>query len=275
MVGCHVMMKQHRIEMVAYNAQTSTQRLKSMLRCNHSDVNLARTVAMEVLKESTALSAFTCFPKLAPEIRSKIWRLVVLKPRILELELDAEDRVWQMPTPSSRIIPQTLHASHESRQEALKIYDRLSFGPWINLFADTIYVRTYTSNSSNDDFDFQSKFLELLGIDPIFKQLRFLALWTDMWSKDDHPHYRYKVLEALPKLTELSIIWNDNGISPDYSYWKGSEVIFEDFEGSIMSNTESRNRARETRLGPQSSKHYLLHDLPKFKFPNVRRDRPA
>jgi hypothetical protein len=41
---------------------------------------------MEVPEEPTTLLIFTCFPRLAPEIRLEIWCLAVLEPRILELE---------------------------------------------------------------------------------------------------------------------------------------------------------------------------------------------
>jgi hypothetical protein len=59
---------------------------------------------MEVPEEPTTLSTFTCFPRLAPEIRLKIWCFTVLAPRILELEF-LDDGRWHSPTPCSAIIP--------------------------------------------------------------------------------------------------------------------------------------------------------------------------
>lgn len=88
------------------------------------------------------LSQHSLAPRLAPEIRLEIWHLAVLEPRILELEL-LEDGQWHSSTPCSAIIPSNPHACHESRQEALKTYQRLSFGVWsrsISSISDTFSI---------------------------------------------------------------------------------------------------------------------------------------
>jgi hypothetical protein len=105
-----------------------------------------KQLAMEVLEEPTTLSTSTCFPRLDPEIRLKIWCLTVR---------------WHLPTPYSAIIPATLHACRKSRQEALKTYQRLSFGVWINFSVDIIYMRLFLDYNGTG-VDFERKFLELL-----------------------------------------------------------------------------------------------------------------
>jgi hypothetical protein len=124
---------------------------------------------MEVPEERITLSTFTCFPRLAPEIRLKIWCLAVLEPRILELEFLDEGR-WHSPTPYSAITPASLHVCRESRQEALKTYQRLSFGVWINFSVDIIYVRLFLDHNRTG-IQFEREFLELLQSDPAFKKL--------------------------------------------------------------------------------------------------------
>jgi hypothetical protein len=76
---------------------------------------------------------------------------------------------------------------------------------------DIIYKRHFL-NHSGVDIDYKREFLELLQTEPVFKKLRFLALWS--------------------KLVELSIVSNGEGLSPDEEgvglIWnEGSEVIFE------------------------------------------------
>jgi hypothetical protein len=161
---------------------------------------------------------------------------------------------------------------------------------WINFSVDIIYVRLFLDHDGTG-VDFERKFLELLQSDPAFKKLQFLALWSDTWHEFIFTNNRYMVLEPLPELVELSIISDDDGLSPDqegggFNYWnEGSEVIFEDLpEYSALSDKEKARRDSEREYGPQAGwiaedpypdRHYLSHDPPEFKFRTVRRDRPA
>jgi hypothetical protein len=97
---------------------------------DHGEVPEAQAVASE---EAPTLINFHKFSDLAPEIRLKIWKVVCLEPRMVD--------VWQvekdinMPYPhcgtfqykSHCPIPAVLHISHESRYEGLKYYT-LGFG---------------------------------------------------------------------------------------------------------------------------------------------------
>jgi hypothetical protein len=251
--------------------------------------NGSKGVALQTPQQPTSPSMFTYFAKLAPEIRLVIWRLAVLEPRILELELLGHGR-WKSPTPSSSIVPSILQTCNESRQEALKTYHQLGVGVWINFSIDTIYVRIY-QNHIRADITLGEEFLGLLQTNPLLKRLRSLALWSDTWHEYIHTRNRYMVLEALPELVELSIIDSDDGLSPDkegigFDYWsEGSEVTFEEFpEYGKLSGDERVTQDSERRYGPQAGwlaedpypdRHYLSYDPPEFKFRTARRAQPA
>lgn len=130
--------------------------------------NVSEGVALQTPPHPTSPSTFNCFARLAPDIRLMIWRLTVLEPRILELELLGHGR-WHSPTPSSSIVPSIRHTCYESRQEGLATYERLSFGAWINFSMDTIYVRLY-QNYSQADITLGEEFLELLQATPMHRR---------------------------------------------------------------------------------------------------------
>ncbi len=123
---------------------------------------------------------FTSFVKLAPEPRLTIWGYAALEPRILELECwVVDDGIgWHSPNPSSAISV-ILHACHESREEARRIYHQLSFGLWVNFSADTLLFRL----QAEMEFDAEEELLKLIETDPLFQRLRILALWTDSWHE--------------------------------------------------------------------------------------------
>lgn len=218
-----------------------------------------------------------------------IWRLTILEPRILELELLGHEQ-WHLPTPSSAIVPSSLRTSHESRQEALKTYQRLGFGVWINFSMDTIYLRM-CQNNSRVDITVGGEFSDLLQTDPMYEQVRFLALWSDTWHDYIHTHNRYMVLEALPELVELSIIDSDGGLSPDnkdteFNCWnEGGEVIFEDHSDyrNLSFDEERVTLDSERSYEPQAGwiaedlypdRYYLSQDPPEFKFRRAQRHQP-
>jgi hypothetical protein len=71
---------------------------------------------------------FTLFPKLPPELRTKIWDEVCLEPRIVGVEVkDYHDSKWVsdyafLPRTSA---PAVLHACTEARKHGLKYYTRV------------------------------------------------------------------------------------------------------------------------------------------------------
>ncbi|KAI9875090.1 MAG: hypothetical protein M1830_008884 [Pleopsidium flavum] len=243
-------------------------------------------------------STFTCFPRLAAELRLKIWSFTVLEPRILELErrtlADGTTR-WHSPTPSGAIVPSTLYACHESREEARKLYHQLSFGVWMNFLVDTLYVRLPSETNLNFEeelLNFQEWLLALIQTDASLKGLRFLALWSDTWHKIYLMGSRFKLLQALPELFELTIITDDDGLSRrEYPMWwnEGTEISFVDSPDYHTLSTEGKRRQDDMRdwkyQGHLDSNHWvvdhnwpeetLTHNPPNFMFRTVRRDRKA
>ncbi|KAF7916972.1 uncharacterized protein EAE98_010403 [Botrytis deweyae] len=71
------------------------------------------------------LDTFTCFPRLAPELRLKIWRIMAFMPRVVVLQERtvhnaAQKRSVCMQTTNTAA--KVLQINHESRKEALKFH---------------------------------------------------------------------------------------------------------------------------------------------------------
>ncbi|KAI9644259.1 hypothetical protein NHQ30_007614 [Ciborinia camelliae] len=79
------------------------------------------------MSNSRKLETFTCFPRLAPEIRLKIWRMIAFTPRVVAVN---EQTICNAGAISSITIQTTsaaakvLQINHESRAETLKFYKR-------------------------------------------------------------------------------------------------------------------------------------------------------
>ncbi|KAH8664992.1 hypothetical protein BGZ60DRAFT_565176 [Tricladium varicosporioides] len=83
------------------------------------------------------LTSFTIFPNFPTEIRLKIWKLVTLVPRVVEIFCDGRAAPGFSKFPSRTAVPAILHGNQESRNEGLKVYTQLpSFGNW-DLYGET------------------------------------------------------------------------------------------------------------------------------------------
>jgi hypothetical protein len=98
---------------------------------------------------STFLSTFTLFPKLAPELRSMIWKYAASAPRSVRLftidgTLGTTDPSQTLKVTGQSKHPGIVHVCSESREAAMKIYERCSVTVISNvdglLDRDTIYV---------------------------------------------------------------------------------------------------------------------------------------
>ncbi|MCJ1480538.1 hypothetical protein MMC06_000693, partial [Schaereria dolodes] len=116
---------------------------------------------------------------------------------------------WHSPTSSSAITPLTLLTCLESRAQARRAYRQLCSGIWIHFSVNTLYFRL----AAEPTVDVEEELLKTLQIDPSFKGLRFLALWSDSWHRIGLMAGRFQLLQALPELEELINISDDDGLS--------------------------------------------------------------
>ena len=132
---------------------------------------------------------------------------------------------WHSPTSSSAITPLTLLTCLESRAQARRAYRQLCSGIWIHFSVNTLYFRL----AAEPTVDVEEELLKTLQIDPSFKGLRFLALWSDSWHRIGLMAGRFQLLQALPELEELINISDDDGLSLEeyvIRWNKGSEIRF-------------------------------------------------
>ncbi|KAI1180754.1 hypothetical protein F4777DRAFT_261701 [Nemania sp. FL0916] len=73
----------------------------------------------------TSLDSFSLFPLLPTELRLYIWRQLTCYARIVEVDYNLTEHHYTTTAPT----PAILHACHESRDEALRIFKRLSDCP--------------------------------------------------------------------------------------------------------------------------------------------------
>ncbi|KAE9368009.1 hypothetical protein N431DRAFT_313746, partial [Stipitochalara longipes BDJ] len=69
---------------------------------------------------------FTLFPKLAPELRLKIWKDALPDPRIVEIEWCYDEKKWFCPIESQSTPSGLIRANKESSKVYLKVYIPLS-----------------------------------------------------------------------------------------------------------------------------------------------------
>jgi hypothetical protein len=73
------------------------------------------------------LSEFELFPKLATELRLKIWNFAAYQPRLIEVEHARNAHRSLSVTTQSRLSPVVLRVCKESREEGLKVYSLTYF----------------------------------------------------------------------------------------------------------------------------------------------------
>ncbi|KAI1491374.1 hypothetical protein F5X96DRAFT_631831 [Biscogniauxia mediterranea] len=151
--------------------------------------------------------SFTLFSLLPVELRLQIWRLSC-HPRVVEVFYDSEDD--RCTTPAHP--PAILHACHESRCEALRIYKR-SFGtkshePRIYFCheSDTLYLPRPPLMGYNDD---SRSFTELvadaddivnLAIDHVSPTIR------RPWET----YNKYALMQSFPRVREVFLVLHDD-----------------------------------------------------------------
>ncbi|CAJ2513789.1 Uu.00g019080.m01.CDS01 [Anthostomella pinea] len=156
-------------------------------------------------------AAFTLFPLLPAELRLDIWRLSCHQ-RVVEVFYDSEqDQCTTTATP-----PAVLHACHESRLEALRIY-KMSFGtkthePRIYFChdMDTLYLpRPPFMGYDNDSRSFTELVMDAddivnLAIDHVQPTVR--RPW-ETYSK-------YALMQSFPRVREVFLVL-DTGLPAD------------------------------------------------------------
>ncbi|KAI1497705.1 hypothetical protein F5X99DRAFT_357576 [Biscogniauxia marginata] len=161
---------------------------------------------------SSQPSSFTLFSFLPAELRLQIWRLSCHQ-RVVEVFYDHEnDKCTTTATP-----PAVLHACHESRSEALRIY-KLSFGtnshePRIYFCheSDTLYLPRPPSMGYSDD---SRSFTELvqdaddivnLAIDHVSPTIR------RPWET----YNKYALMQSFPRVREVYLVLHDDPLADE------------------------------------------------------------
>jgi hypothetical protein len=159
--------------------------------------------------QASPLTEFTQFGKFPKELRLKIWRVLLLQPRIIEIEAKHEPVPGSFPgqfsqnrprhdnymvSRHSREPPVTLHICHESREEALNAYKLMPIFAtsrhriYFNPLMDIAYFGQNSCIATMKDL-FQEKW-----------EIYRMAVDLGMQMKDCHPR-RYKssisVMQAL------------------------------------------------------------------------------
>jgi hypothetical protein len=118
------------------------------------------TQILDTNSEEQSPPTFVLFPKLAPELRIKIWRLSIPETRVVRIlaphyALDPPDAPrdehgfharWCFKSSSTDTIPAIFHTNHESQAEGLKMYslcmgNRLLYPIYFNFASDFILLK--------------------------------------------------------------------------------------------------------------------------------------
>jgi hypothetical protein len=122
---------------------------------------------------------FERFPKLPPELRIKIWKLVS-EPRIVMVRFDPDGRKHRHKFAAS--FPAILHACCESRHEGLKMYQRAFDSKWalngvyFNFKKDTLCPDSWAYHSQLDFFVKKLKPSDLDQVESIVLRPRLFYL---------------------------------------------------------------------------------------------------
>ncbi|CZR51040.1 uncharacterized protein PAC_00915 [Phialocephala subalpina] len=195
---------------------------------------------ISTIKTDMALESFTLFPELPSELRLKIWKLANPGPRILGVGHRMQYREGYgriIPTTmdwrTSDPVPTLLHVCHDSRTEALKVYQPsfATFGTprhegknYIDFSRDILYFggsgRGFTDMKAliNSTFDRPSNYLldMFLGADYGTKDAEHIkAMIVDI----DEERYGRRLfiwdeIRLFPKLQDLIVIvWEEDSDS--------------------------------------------------------------
>ncbi|RDL39979.1 uncharacterized protein BP5553_04319 [Venustampulla echinocandica] len=159
------------------------------------------------LSRSTGPTDFHLFPRLAPELRLKIWR-EACSPRTVTIRYSLEqDRCICASKP-----PAILHTSHESRTEALKTY-KLCFGTpshpahiYFSPYRDTLYLPRHREMGYDETLrDFKTLVEDREGV---LNEIRHVAIeHVDPGVKRPwEPYNKASVLRNFPKLQEVTLV---------------------------------------------------------------------
>ncbi|PQE26225.1 hypothetical protein CJF30_00000958 [Rutstroemia sp. NJR-2017a BBW] len=155
---------------------------------------------------SKRLTSFHLFPTLLPELRILIWRYACTS-RVVEVRYDpALDRCHSSSQP-----PAILHANHESRIEALRIYNlcfattksqsRIYFNPYL----DTLYLPRHRAMGYDETLrDFRS----FLQLPELLDEVKTLAIdHVDVEVKRPwEPYNKATLLRSFPNLELVRLV---------------------------------------------------------------------
>lgn len=153
----------------------------------------------------------------------------------------------------------------------------------MNFSVDTLYLRLPFGPELNPEVGI----LTMFQTDSSLRGVRFFALWWDSWHIPGLEDCRFKFLQAFPKLEELSIISDNDGLSPETegpnSWNEGSEMRFLDSpEYETLSPEKKSDRdymtmwddRRDSGVGPNVV-DASTYQPPNFMFRTVQRDHEA
>ncbi|TGO20165.1 hypothetical protein BTUL_0001g01770 [Botrytis tulipae] len=198
------------------------------------------------------LDTFTCFPRLTPELRLRIWRTMAFMPRVVALQ---EEFVLDS-TGEKKVYLQTINAvasvlkiNHESRTEALKYYKH-SFGSQkyfhdirgtynktntiisellihANLRADTIYYdRWYITRSSGTGGLYS--FISAIGnMRDIFKPAHSIAFDVTNANSSERFAFVYDLIRECDAIEEVLFVVRINRGPTEctsYEHWELMEL---------------------------------------------------
>lgn len=163
-----------------------------------------------------AATTFTCFRKLPPELREKVWSLALPGPRVVQMRIkltvakySKHQRGFHLK--STTLIPNMLHTCSESRTIALQHYElgmasHLSRGhTYIDFARDIIY---FGDINENQGFTMASLLRDIPEKD--VSKIRKLAVSQNVWNSK--PFCNAHVLLDFSNLEELTLVMEREGV---------------------------------------------------------------
>jgi hypothetical protein len=162
----------------------------------------------------SSLSPFTLFTQLPAELRLQIWRMSCHR-RVVEISYHPENDL----VTTTASVPAVLHACHEARSEALRVY-KMSFGTtsqepriYFSREMDTLYIPRPAYMGYDDPF---RSFADLLRDTTDFIINLAIDYVPPSIKRPWETYNKFILMKSFPKVHEVFLV-TDTTVTPDDS----------------------------------------------------------
>jgi hypothetical protein len=212
-------------------------------------------------KEGVVELDLTFFPKLPTELRLRVWKHALPRPRVVEIEWSPVTKQWFSPFESQSERSSLSRTDRESREVYHKAYlplakvSRVVTQPIVSDATDPFHETSqhatsyfdstidilYIGPCSSEDFCVTLESFQALAASPWMQKVRLLAIEYNEWrdsreSSDTGDEMHHKILSMLPNLTEIILVFGDihyESLVSDVGAWASrphAEIEFIDAE---------------------------------------------